>query len=151
MRHLNADVAGSLFWIAVGFLFLLGGIGENMGTLRKPGPGFLPAIMAGLVICFGLTLLIQSLIKEGLPLPRVVWKKHLVVIISIIGFTCLVGLIGFPFSTFVLMFVLYGMLFEGKHRWAMSVLSAAITAFVAWLIFSVGCQVPFPTPLIFSG
>lgn len=151
MRRLNADVVGSLFWIVVGFLFLLGGIGGNMGTLRKPGPGFLPAIIAGLVICFGLTLLIQSLIKEGLPLPRVVWKKHLVVIISIIGFTCLIGLIGFPFSTFLLMFLLYGMLFKGKQRWAMSILSAAITAFVAWLVFSVGCQVPFPTPLIFRG
>jgi len=151
MKRFNADVVASLFWIVVGFLFLLGGIGGNIGTLRKPGPGFLPAIIAGLVICFGLILLIKSLIKEGLPLPRVVWKKHLVVIISIIGFTCLIELIGFPFSTFVLMFVLYGMLFDGRHRWAMSGLSAALTAFVAWLVFSVGCQVPFPTPLIFRG
>ena len=114
MRRLNADVLGSLFWIIVGILFLLGGIGVNLGTLRKPGPGFLPAVMGGLVIGFGLILLVQSLIKEGLPLPRVAWKKHLVVIISIIGFTCLVGLIGFPFSTFVLMFVLTGCFSKGS-------------------------------------
>jgi putative tricarboxylic transport membrane protein len=151
MRRLNTDILGSFFWIVVGVAFLLGGIVANMGTLRKPGPGFLPVIMAGLVICFGLMLLIQGLVKKGLPLPRIIWRKHLVVIVSIIGYTFLIGLIGFPFSTFVLMFVLFGMLFEGNNRWVKAVFSAVITAFAAWLVFSVGCQVPFPTPLIFRG
>jgi hypothetical protein len=108
--RLNTNVLGSLFWIAVGVVFFLGGIGANVGTFRRPGPGFLPAIMAGAVIC-----------------------------------------LGFPFSTFVLMFILFGVLFEGNNRWAKSVIYAAITAFAAWLVFSVGCQVPFPTPLIFGG
>lgn len=147
----NTNILGSFFWIAVGVVFLLGGIGANVGTFRRPGPGFVPAIMAGLVICLGLGLLIQGLVKKGLPLPHIVWKKHLVVIASIIGYTFLIGLIGFPFSTFVLMFVLFGMLFEGSNRWIRSVVYAAITAFAAWLVFSVGCQVPFPTPLILRG
>jgi hypothetical protein len=151
MIRLNTDFLGSLFWIAVGAVFFIGGIWANVGTFRRPGPGFLPAIMAGMVICLGLALLIQGLVKKGLPLPRIVWKKHLIIIASIIGYTFLIGLIGFPFSTFVLMFILFGMLFEGNNRWVRSVLYAAITAFAAWLVFSVGCQVPFPTPLIFGG
>jgi putative tricarboxylic transport membrane protein len=151
MKRLNADFVTSLFWIAVGCAFLLGGIGEGLGTLRKPGPGFLPFCVASVVICLGLALFVNSLISESQPLPTVAWKKHLVVIISIIGYTFLIGLIGFPFSTFVLMIILFGMLFEGEHKWLKAALAAAITAFAAWLVFSVACQVPFPRPLIFRG
>jgi hypothetical protein len=151
MKRLNTDVVGSLFWIVVGVLFLLGGISDNVGTLRKPGPGFLPSIMAGLVLCLGLALLIHGVVKAGNPLPRVVWKKHAVVIASIMAYTLLIGVIGFAFSTFVLMTVLFGMLLEGKYRWPKAFLYGAITAFAAWLVFCVGCQVPFPTPMIFGG
>ncbi|GEM_PF-6861436 len=105
--------------------------------------------MAIIVICLGLVLFIKSLVKEGQPLPALVWKKQLAVIVSIIGYTFLIQLIGFPFSTFVLMVFLFGMLFEGNHKWLKTILAAAVTAFAAWLVFSVGCQVPFPSPLIF--
>ena len=151
MKRLNSDLVTSFFWIAVGSVFLLGGIGNSVGTFRKPGPGFLPVFMAGIVTCLGLALFIQGLINESQPLPIVAWKKHLVVIISIIGYTFLIGLIGFPFSTFVLMIILFGILFEGERKWVKAALAAAVTAFAAWLVFSVACQVPFPRPLIFRG
>ncbi|MBI5439904.1 MAG: tripartite tricarboxylate transporter TctB family protein [Deltaproteobacteria bacterium] len=151
MRRANPEVLGSLFWIAMGALFLIGGLGLNMGTLRRPGPGFLPVIMAGLTICLSMGVLLQGLAKRASSLPPIAWKRHVVVISSIIGYTLLLEVIGFLLSTFVLMSVLFGTLFDGQRRWVRATSYAAVTAVGAWLVFSVACQVPFPTPLIFRG
>ena len=144
MKRLGSEIVGSLFWLAVGVFFAVGGIMLKPGTLRNPGPGLLPLIMSLLLISFSLFVLLRGLIgPEGI-LKGIQWKGQAVVVASVFLFGLLLDLLGFLLSTFALMFVLYGLLFEGKNKWPRVFFYAAATALVGWLVFSVALKVPFP-------
>lgn len=151
MKSANSEVIGSLFWVVFGALFLVGSFDLNVGTLRRPGPGFLPLIMAGLSVCLSLGVLVHGIAKGGPRLPRLPWKRHAAVISSIIGYSLLIEVVGFLLSSWVLMAILFGVFFDGESKWIKVTLYSGLTAASAWLVFVLGCQVHFPTPLIFRG
>jgi len=144
MKRIAADVIGSLFWLAVGIFFAVGGILLRPGTLRNPGPGFLPLMMALLLICFSLFILARGLVGSGSLLKGIRWSRQAVMVLSVFLYGLLMDWVGFFFSTLALMFVLYGVLFEGKGRWTRVLFCAAVTALAGWLVFSVILKVPFP-------
>jgi len=144
MKRLGSEVVGSLFWLAVGVFFAVGGIMLKPGTLRNPGPGLLPLIMSLLLISFSLFILARGLIGPEGVLKGIQWKGQAGVVASVFLYGLLLDLLGFLLSTFTLMFVLYGLLFEGKNRWPRVFFYAAATALAGWLVFSVALKVPFP-------
>ena len=144
MKRLGSEVVGSLFWLAVGAFFAVGGIMLKPGTLRNPGPGLLPLIMSVLLISFSLFVLAKGLIVPEGTLKGIQWKRQTAVVASVFLYGLLLDLLGFLLSTFALMFVLYGLLFEGKNKWSRVIFCAAATALAGWLVFSVALKVPFP-------
>jgi len=58
-------------------------------------------------------------------------------------FGLLLDLIGFLLSTFIMMFILFGLL-RGKKGWTHVFIYSVITALAAWLVFSVALEIPFP-------
>jgi uncharacterized BrkB/YihY/UPF0761 family membrane protein len=114
------------------------------GTLRNPGPGFLPLVMSLLLISFSVFILAKGLIGPAGALNRIQWKGQAVVVASVFLYGLLLDLAGFLLSTFVLMFILYGLLFDGRHRWTKAFAYAAATAVAGWLVFAVALNVPFP-------
>jgi hypothetical protein len=144
MKRIGSEVIGSLFWLAVGVFFAVGGILLKLGTLRSPGPGFLPLMMALLLIGFSLFVFVRGMVEPGKLLKGVVRKGQTVLVVSIFLYGLLLELAGFLPSTFVLMFVLFGLFFEGKGRWPKVLFCAATTALIGWLVFSVALKVPFP-------
>ena len=145
MRRLESEVVGSLFWMAVGIFFALGGVKLKQGTLGSPGPGFLPLMMAFLLIAFSLFILAKGLIRPVRPVSGIRWRRPALVIASVFFYGLLLDFVGFLFSTFILMFILFGLLIRVKNKWSRVFLYAAATAAVAWLIFSVALSVPFPS------
>ena len=144
MKRLSVDVIGSLFWLAVGIFFGVGGILLKPGTPRNPGPGFLPLIMASLLACFSLFTLARGLAGPGSALKKIQVKNQAVVVASVFGYGALLDVAGFLLSTFALMCALFGLLLEGKSKWSRVLLYAAGTALIGWLVFSVALKVPFP-------
>lgn len=144
MKRIGPEAAGSFFWLAVGTFFAIGGILLKPGALRNPGPGFLPLMMALLLICFSLIVLAKGLVNPGKLLDRIPWKKQGIMVISVLLDGVLLDFLGFLISTFLLMLVLFGLLFKGKYRWARVFFYAAGTALIGWLVFSVALHVPFP-------
>jgi uncharacterized membrane-anchored protein len=142
MKRIGADVVGSLFWVGVGVFFAIGAAKLGIGTLKKPGPGFLPVIIATLLILFNSITLVQGCRKRERPLAPVGWKRHAVVLASILVYCQLLEFLGFLPSTFILMLVLFALLFEGAHRWRNAGLCAGVTA--------VAARLPFPEPSLFS-
>jgi uncharacterized BrkB/YihY/UPF0761 family membrane protein len=144
MKRLGSEVVGSLFWLAVGVFFGVGGIMLKPGTLRNPGPGLLPLIMSLLLISFSLFTLAKGLIGPQGILKGIQWKGQTVVVASVFFYGLLLQLLGFLLSTFTLMFILYGLMFEGTNKWPRVFFYAAVTALAGWLLFSVALKVPFP-------
>jgi len=144
MKRPEKDIIGALFWLAVGVGYAVGGLRLNPGTLRNPGPGFLPLVMALLLISFSLFLVVKELFKPEKFLGGIRWKNQLLIVASVALYGFVLDLIGFLFSTFILMFVLFGLRFSGKKKWLTVFLFAAATALVGWLVFSVALNVPFP-------
>ena len=144
MRRFESEVVGGLFWMAVGIFFAVGGVKLNPGALRNPGPGFLPLVMALLLILFSLFILARGLIKPVKSISRFPWRRPAFVVASVFFYGLLLDLVGFLISTFILTFILFGLLIRSKNRWPKVFLYAAATAFVAWLVFSVALNVPFP-------
>ena len=149
MRRKESEVVGSLFWMAVGIFFAVGGVKLNVGTLRNPGPGFLPVIMAIILIFSSLFTLARGLIRPVRPISRFPWRRHALMIASVFFYGLLLELVGFLLSTFITMFILFGLL-RGKSSWTMVFIYAAITALAGWLIFSVALNIPFPSPRLIT-
>ena len=144
MKQIRAEVVGSLFWLAVGIFFAIGAMRLTTGTLRNPGPGFLPLMMATLLISFSLFILARGLTRPEGVLKGIRWKNQAVMIASVFLYGLLLDLIGFLLSTFIFMFVTFGLLSKGKSGWRRVFFYSAITALIGWLVFSVTLSVPFP-------
>jgi hypothetical protein len=144
MKRPEKDVIGALFWLAVGVFFAVGGIKLNPGTLRNPGPGFLPLVMSLLLICFSLFVVAKELLRPERFLSGIRWKSQISIVASVFFYGLLLDVIGFLLSTFILMFILFGLRFSGKKRWLIVFFYAAATALAGWLVFSVALNVPFP-------
>jgi len=146
MRQLESEVVGGLFWMAVGLFFALAGVKLNVGTLTNPGPGFFPMIIALILIFSGLLTLAKGLIRSVRPVSGISWKQQALATASVFFYGLLLDFFGFLISTFILMFILFGLLIKGKSRWYRVFLYAAGTALASWLVFSVALSVPFPSP-----
>jgi putative tricarboxylic transport membrane protein len=145
MGRWNSEVIGSLFWIAVGLFFFVGAMNLKLGTLRNPGPGFIPLGMASLLLCFSLFTLAKGLIMSTGRISRIPWKRPALVMASALLYVLLISRAGFLLSTFILMAILFGFLIRVKRRkWLSVFICSAAAAVTAWLIFSVGLRVPFP-------
>ena len=144
MKRIGTEAMGSLFWLAVGIFFAVGGILLKLGTLRSPGPGFLPLMMSLLLIAFSLFVFVKGLVHPRTFLKGVQWRRQGVLVVSVFFYGLLLGFAGFLLSTFVLMFVVFGLFSEGKRRWPKALFYAALTALIGWLVFSVALKVPFP-------
>jgi putative tricarboxylic transport membrane protein len=150
VRRKESEVWGSLFWIAIGVFFAVGGIYLKPGALHNPGPGFLPLVMALLLILFSLFNLVRGLIKPKNPLTKIAWRRPAWVVASVFFYGLLLDLFGFLISTFILASILFGLLVTSKNKWPKVLLYSAATALVAWLVFSVALKVPFPSPRLIT-
>jgi putative tricarboxylic transport membrane protein len=132
--------------MAVGVFFVWGGVELNFGTLSNPGPGFLPLIVALMLVFSGLLTLAKGLIRSVKPVSGISWRQQALITASVLFYGLLLDFFGFLISTFILMFILFGLLIKSKSKWYRVFLYAASTALVSWLVFSVALKVPFPSP-----
>ena len=140
------ELIGGTAWMGVGIFFGVIAVKLGLGALRTPGPGFLPLIMALLLVFLSLFVVARGVTKpEGTGKKFFCWRSA-VVVVSVFVYGLLLDFAGFLISTFSLMIVLFGLLMRGKHRWSRVFLYAALTALAAWLVFSVALGVPFPLP-----
>lgn len=150
MKRIDSDVVGGLFWVAVGILSGIGAVLLGVGTLKSPGPGFLPVIMAALLVIFSLATIVYGWRGLEKPLIPIAWRKQAFVIAMVVVYSELLELLGFLLSTLILMSALFGLLFETRHRLRNVLICAVITAAAAWLVFVVVAKMPFPEARLFG-
>jgi putative tricarboxylic transport membrane protein len=146
---MGRDKWSSLFWMAVGIIICIFSVGLTLGTLRSPGPGFLPfatgAILAGLSLIYHLQSR-KALSAEDKPKP--IWKdkdrgiKMMLSVLALLVYALGMEYLGFLMSTFV--FLAFLLRFIEPQRWSVVLWGSLLISSVSFLIFEVllQCQLP---------
>jgi putative tricarboxylic transport membrane protein len=149
------EAISSLAWMAVGIFFLMGSIGMGLGSLRKPGPGFFPLVMAGCLISSSLIHFVSSLIKRKqceLGTGKSFWpgndgiKRILLTYIFLFGFVLILNDLGFVLSTFLFVFV--SLRFVETQKWRTVLLIGSLTAILSYTIFQFLLNAGLPTGVL---
>ena len=136
------DLWTGIIYIAVGLAAIIIARDYGMGTPRKMGPAFFPAILSIILIVIGIISLVRSFLRPGTPVGRFTFKGLLLVT----GATLLFGLI-----------VRGAGLIDrdarpghrqryasGKFSWRTSIALAIVLTAFCILIFLKGLGIPLP-------
>ena len=115
------------------------------GTVRNPGPGFLPWWVAATLGFLAVVLLGQALAAgPGASAAgggrRVLKVGGLLVVLA--AYVWLLEPLGYPLCTFLL--VLFMLRVVEPHRWMVALGVAALAALGSYVVFAVWLQVPLP-------
>ena len=94
------------FWS--GLLFMsFGGVAAYLGrdfafgSLTRMGPGFLPSVLAWLLIGIGAFVSLRGLALRGAPIERSTWRPQIVIVVAIVLFALLIERVGLIPTVFV--------------------------------------------------
>jgi hypothetical protein len=114
-----------------------------LGTLRTPGPAYMPTVLAALLMIFGVIVIILGI--RSRPLADVGWSewRHTAgILATIAGGALLLERLGYRFTITLLLLVLLGAL-ERKHP-LFAVVFALVLAFGTFYLFDTTLRVPLP-------
>lgn len=144
-----SDLISGIFWLVLGLLFSILSTRYQIGSLTKPGPGFLPLGLGVLLIFFSLILLLGqtkkfSLAKETVPsfFAPGGWKKVAYTVSILLLATFLFEKMGYLLTVFL--FIVFLMLQAELKSWKKIFLIALCTTLCIYLIFVLWLEQPLP-------
>lgn len=144
---MNADKAGSLFWLLVAIVVAVGAFRLDLGNVRAPGVGFMPFGAAVLLGLLSIISFLQAAAKEKAlkraPLFRgTLWLWVVVIFGALLAYAQAIPLGGYNITTFLLMTFLFWIM-ERQKVWKV-VLYALLTTVITYYVFSkwLNCQFP---------
>ena len=137
----NKDFLAGLLMISVGATAFYMALDYPFGSALRMGPGYFPRVLAGILITFGLYVMIRG-IKSGEKVEGAWgWKALAMITLAFVVFGWLMDRIGM-IPSLVIMFFLAA--FAGhQFRWLeVTILTVLMTAF-AWAVFIWGLGLPY--------
>jgi hypothetical protein len=147
------DRGSSLFWLLLSIFVCIESLHLGIGTFHNPGIGFFAFYTSGLLGILSLVLFLLTFLEKGEakiePLfSGTLWKRVLLVLISLLIYSKLMDLIGYLISTFSLMALLFWILEPNRMRWFLwSLVISFLTTIISYYIFSILLNCQFPTGL----
>ena len=140
------DYIGGIIYLAVGFYVCLGAYKLGFGTFQEPGPGFIFIISGSLLAILSSADLLRTFLGK-VKNNRTIWAgfkwpKVIVVLAGLFAYVYFFELLGFPFSTFLLM--LFLLTAVEPTKWWITIASSLLIVSVAYLIFDLWLRIPFP-------
>jgi putative tricarboxylic transport membrane protein len=148
----KADRISGIFWLVFAVLVSIESRRMGMGTLHRPGPGFLFFWAGILLAIMALIILIQAWIAKkeagagGFIFGGQNISKIVLVLISVFLYVLLMERLGFIVVTFLLFLFLLGIV--EKRGWAASILTSLAVTVAAYLIFETALQSQLPKGLL---
>lgn len=144
------DQASSLFWLLVAIYGSVESLRMGVGTLQKPGMGFITFGTSLLLGILSLALLLQSTLKRDQtktePLfAGKLWKRVLFALVALVIYAELMPLAGYLVSTFLLMSFLFWIVKGQKWWWIL--ISSLLTTLLTYYVFSVWLKGQLPEGL----
>ena len=135
-RFLSKDFLSGLMFIGFGLVALYFGQKLALGTTVRMGPGYVPRMLALIMMGLGAVICLVALVAGGEPVERLKWKPITLVTIGIICFALLFERAGLLPALVVLIMIasLAGEEFKLKEVLA----NMVVLAIVCTLVFKVG-------------
>lgn len=144
----NYDFLSGLFLMVLSGVICTVSYRLGLGETHKPGPGFIPFGISGLLGLMSLYLCIKGLFqvikgyKENEAFKELAWGKAMLVLGVLLGYGIVFNFIGFSISTFLLMLLLVGVV--GRQKWRLTLAVSLLTVIFSYLIFVILLDLPFP-------
>jgi putative tricarboxylic transport membrane protein len=146
---------GNIFWIAFGLFFCYGGLRYGLWKGVVPGPGFLPFVIGGSLICLSLLVTVLGIIKrdggcgedvpEGFFSGQESWKRVLAVSAALIAYLLILQFLGFLITTFLFSVT---MLRLGPKRLPYVLVVAGVLTLSLYILFKVLLHVMLPVGIL---
>ena len=136
------DFWAGLMFIVFGVFFLVVARNYQMGSAVRMGPAYFPTVLGGMMAVLGAIVFFQSLVIQGPPVPKFLFKPIFFISLGLLLFGYLLKPLGFVLSLVVLTFVsaFGGHEYRGKE---VAVLTVILVIFSV-LVFVKGLSLPFP-------
>lgn len=134
------ELMSGFFFFGFSLFVLWESLNLGLGTLQKPGSGFLSFCMGVVLTFFSLTLIYKGWrIRES-------WKAYsrrvVLAIVSTIVYSLVLEPLGFIVATFSLLVIFF---YLGKpRRWWLLLGMSGLVTFLVYLVFGILLQVSFP-------
>ena len=149
----NIDIISSAVLFFFGLGIFLKSLTYPIGSFRQPDGGLFPLLASIILILLSAILIIQAFLKktgEGFSKPffpgKEAPKRIFGGFLALVGFRCLLPVIGFACSTSL--FILLLAKFLGNYSWKVSLLFSILTALIAYYLFQVWLKIPMPRLII---
>jgi len=149
---IRADRISAIFWLCFAVLVIIMSYHLGLGTLHKPGPGFLFFWVNIVLAILSLIVLIRAWVskeEEG-PQPTIFGtqnvSKIIFVMASLFFYALLMEIIGFIPITLLLFIYFLGII--EKKRWYYTILVSVVVTVISYLIFETWLQSQLPKGLL---
>jgi hypothetical protein len=142
------DLLAGLFWLGISAFVVIQSVKSDLGSLRSPGPGFLPFLSAVILGTLSIILMVTNSLKkkwEGklLDLWRGLdWNRVIFVLLALFLYPILLPIAGYLITTFMLIAFLL-CIGERSKLW-IDVASALAITVISYVIFYTLLDVKFP-------
>jgi putative tricarboxylic transport membrane protein len=145
------DKIGSVVCLVIAGIALWQSVKVPMGSIRQPGPGFLPFWVGVILALLSVALWFQASFRKPAAEPvrflsgEGKWTYVAAAGIALLIYTFLLEPLGFIISTFLLLIFLFRVI--GKQKWWLGVTGSILVTFFTHLIFKVALKVQLPRGL----
>ena len=140
---LRADHAAGAAFVVFGLLIYALSGDLPMGGLSMPGSGFMPKLVAALLVVFGAVLILRG--NESEPLAQLDWSdvKHAILVIVIAGAGVAVYTsLGFILAMVLMLFAL--LIIVERRAPLRAALYSVATTLMAYVVFAKALKAPLP-------
>lgn len=138
----NANLIFSACIFLVSVIYLFDGKDLVLGTMKRPGVGFLPVVAGVLLAVLSLFEIIKALLSKKDSSVDIDWKKIAVFFAGVIVYMLLLKPLGYIFTTFALLVFLTKLF--GAKSWVKPLIFSAIMSSGSYYLFIVALQVQLP-------
>ena len=137
----NKDFLAGLLLLAIGAGGFYMALDYPFGSALRMGPGYFPRVLAGILMAFGVFVLIRGILKFEKVKGRWGWKPLAFIIVSLVAFGWIMDRLGL-IPALVVMFIVSAL---GGHefRWKeVAILTVVMSAFAVG-VFIYGIGLPY--------
>jgi hypothetical protein len=135
------EVAFGLFLVALAAVAFAATSSLAMGTAADMGPGYVPRMLAWVILGFGASFCVTGLLKAAEPFPALAWRPLVAILAGIAVFALLFASQGLVIAT--IGSVLVSGMAAGPVLWRRLALFGLVLAAFSSLLFVKGLGLPF--------